>query len=97
MTAEYVRNRGVMREQLPGVCHLCHHPGARTIDHIKAPAEWLRLYRTLAGVDGLPNLAPAHGTMGAGKHRLHNRCATCGKLCNQSRKNRPLRPAGRIW
>ena len=95
MSAEYKHNRPIVLAA-SDLCHLCGHRGARTVDHIKAPAEWLRLYRTLVGVDGLANLAPAHGTMGAGKTRLHNRCTVCRRLCNQVRRNRPLR-IGRVW
>ena len=86
VTHEYRCNRRALLER-SNRCHLCGHGGALTADHIVTPAEWLRRYGTLAGVDSLANLAPAHGTMRPGHL---NRCPVCGRLCNQSRSDRPL-------
>ena len=96
LTAEYRRSRAQILAH-SDLCHLCGHNGARTGDHIIAPQEWLSRYGTLAGVDAPSNIAPAHGTMGSGLKRIHNRCRICGQLCNQSRKNRPLGQQTRSW
>jgi 5-methylcytosine-specific restriction endonuclease McrA len=77
------------------LCHLCGHHDARTVDHIISVEEWWRLHGTYDGVNDLSNLAPAHGMRRAGP----NRCATCGRLCNQNRGSRSLapQPRSRDW
>jgi hypothetical protein len=59
-------------------CHLCHHGGANTVDHLLTVLE----RPDLAWV--VENCRPAHGT--------GNRCAVCGRHCNQSRLSGPKRP-----
>jgi hypothetical protein len=65
------------------------------------PAYWPRdeFGKMTPGFDDLGNLRPAHGTMGSGRAKAQNRCATCGRLCNQSRGNGPgpRRPQSRVW
>lgn len=77
------------------LCWICGHHGARTCDHIIPPKLWPP---GVPGVHGLGNLAPAHGTMGAGKAKVHNPCPTCGRMCNQSKGDRVAsRPQSRNW
>lgn len=94
LTSEYRRNRRLILAA-SDLCHLCGHGGARTGDHIIPPKQWPP---GVPGVDSVANIAPAHGTMGSGRHRIHNRCTTCGKLCNQSRRDTPIVPIrSRTW
>lgn len=84
------------------VCGICGHHGAKTIDHIITLANWPKdpaTGRLLPGHDAVENLQPAHGTMGAGRTRLHNPCGICGRLCNQSRGGDIIRatPHSRAW
>jgi hypothetical protein len=84
------------------LCWICEHPGALTVDHLTQAPYWPRLAdgRMAPGFNHPMNLAPAHGTMGAGRTIVHNRCTTCGRLCNQSRGARrppPPRPQSRDW
>lgn len=95
MSAEHRRNRLILLA-VSDLCHLCGHHGARTADHIITPADWQTRFGTLAGVDGLGNLAPAHGNLGNGP--IHNRCTTCGKVCNQVRGDTVIAPVrSRQW
>ena len=55
-----------------GICHLCGHPDARTVDHITPWAEWT--HPTLS-VHDASNLAPAHG----------DPCPTCGRECHSDK------------
>lgn len=95
----YRRNRAAMLAR-NDICALCGHPGARTADHIIPARLWPRdaAGKPVPGLDGPGNLQPAHGTMGSGRGR-QNRCATCGKLCNQAKGSgrRAYRPATRQW
>ncbi len=70
------------------LCGICGHAGAMTTDHIVPPDQWPP---GTPGLDDLDNLQPAHGTLGAG--RIHNPCPICGRLCNQSKGNRPQHAA----
>lgn len=83
------------------ICGLCGHGGAKTIDHIVTLANWPKdpAGRLLPGHDAKENLQPAHGTMGAGRTRIHNPCPVCGKLCNQVRGGDTLPPSphSRRW
>jgi hypothetical protein len=89
------------------LCRICGHRGARTADHIISAKFWPRdaAGRPLPGLDGPDNLQPAHGTMGAGRGRVQNRCAVCvgpdgrGRLCNQSKgaRVRAASPSTRKW
>jgi ribosomal protein L37E len=87
-TWEFQRNRRLILA-VSDVCAICGHPGARTVDHIVAKPAWPRdqAGRMVPGFDGLRNLQPAHGSMGSNATRktAHNRCRTCGRLCNQSK------------
>ena len=56
-----------------GLCHLCDHPGAKTIDHVEVYGE--------NQDDSIPNLRPAHGSAGS----LKNPCPVCGINCNNVR------------
>ncbi len=102
--ARYRRNRAILLSA-SDLCALCLHPGARTADHKIPDRLWPRDARgkRRPGFDELGNLQPAHGTMGGGRSRVHNRCPTCGKLCNQSkgdgrtRRGAPPRPSTREW
>lgn len=82
------------------LCGICFHAGAKTVDHIITLADWPKDTdgRLLPGHDAVTNLQPAHGTMGAGRSRVHNPCPECGRLCNQSRGSRqPQRRHSRMW
>lgn len=97
----YRRNRAVLLAQTD-VCGICGHGGSRTADHIIPPKFWPRGAdgKPQPGVHELSNLRPAHGTMGRGRDVVHNRCPTCGRLCNQSRGDgtrAPERPQTRKW
>ncbi len=72
------------------LCHLCGHEGATSADHIITDEQWPRdeYGRRLPGFDAVTNLAPAHGSMG--NTGAVNRCPTCGRACNQSRRDKPL-------
>ena len=78
-------------------CWLCHHPGAKTADHVTTEKKWPRdrFGRKLPGFDDPANLRPAHGTMG---NKAINPCpAGCG-LCNQRRGTKPVQsPRSRNW
>lgn len=88
VTPEFRRNRPLVLA-VSDRCGICGHRGARTVDHIVPGPRWPRdaYGRMLPGFDALPNLQPAHGSMGSNRNRLQpdNRCATCGRLCNQSK------------
>ena len=97
----YRRNRAVLLAA-SDVCALCGHPGAQTADHIVSAPAWPRGAdgKRLPGFDELANLQPAHGSMGAGRDRVQNRCPTCGQLCNQSKgdgRRRQVRQSTRDW
>ncbi len=100
--AVYRRNRALLLSQ-NDVCGICGHAGSRTADHVVPARLWPRDAdgKLLPGLDDLGNLQPAHGTMGAGRAVIHNRCATCGQLCNQSRgdggRRGSRRPRTRKW
>lgn len=81
----YRRNRAILLAS-NDICALCGHGGATTADHIISKKRWLAMYGTMVGFDELTNLQPAHGTMG---NTAINRCPICGKLCNQSKGDRP--------
>lgn len=53
-------------------CWLCHHGGARQVDHVESLTERPELAFTLA------NCRPAHGAP-------RNKCQVCGQNCNQLR------------
>ena len=67
----YLHPRKVARilEAHAGVCHLCHHPGATTVDHLIPWAEWTR---SDLSVHDKSNLAPAH----------EGPCPVCGIDCH---------------
>lgn len=93
----YRRNRALLLATL-STCGICGHEGATTADHVIPPKLWAKLYPgDPQGCDDLPNLRPAHGTMGP--HQPARPCPTCGRLCNQSRGARlPVaRPQSRQW
>lgn len=52
-----------------GICHICGHPDATTVDHLIPWAEWTRLDLS---VHDKSNLAPAHD----------GPCPTCGRDCH---------------
>lgn len=97
--AVYRRNRALLLAQNT-MCAICGHEGAQTADHKVSARRWPRDLdgKLLPGFNDLPNLQPAHGTMGAGRGRV-NRCPTCGRLCNQSKGSGPgpKRPSSRRW
>jgi hypothetical protein len=92
--AVYRRNRALLLAT-DDICRICGHGGSETADHIITAKLWPRDEhgKPLPGMDDLGNLQPAHGTMGSGRDRIHNRCPVCGRLCNQSRG--AGRPRGR--
>ncbi len=98
----YRRNRAILLAS-NDVCAICGHPGSLTADHVISDPLWPRGPdgKRIPGFDALGNLQPAHGTMGSGRATVHNRCPTCGRLCNQSkgdgRARRPSRPSTRRW
>lgn len=96
--ARYRRNRAILLAPGPD-CWLCGHPGATTADHIIPAKLWPRdaSGRMLPGFDELPNLGPAHGSMGSSG--AVNRCRICGKACNQVKGARitMARPRSRDW
>lgn len=55
-------------------CHLCHHPGAESGDHLQPRAERPDL------MWNIDNGRPVH----------HRPCPTCGVRCNLKRKSKPL-------
>lgn len=66
------------------VCHICGHPAADVIDHVRPVAS---------GADprDRDNWAPAHGV---------KRCPTCGRNCNGTkgaRTNTPRLNTSRDW
>lgn len=74
-----------------GICGICGHGGAITVDHIVPDRDWPKdlLGRPLPGLDDPGNLRAAHGTRGVAPN---NPCLNCdvtrwprGRLCNQSR------------
>jgi len=83
------------------ICRICGHGGARTADHIISARLWPRGPdgKHLPGLNDPENLQPAHGTMGSGAHRVHNRCPVCRRLCNQSAgaKSKAGRISTRKW
>jgi hypothetical protein len=98
-SARYRRNRAILLAA-DTRCWLCGHGGAATADHVVGDPDWPRLPdgRRVPGFDDLTNLAPAHGTMGAGRDRVHNPCPVCRQLCNQVRgARRYRRPQSRRW
>ena len=58
-------------------CHLCGHGGARQADHLIPVCDAPELAWELA------NVRPAHGGW-------RNKCATCGRACNQVRGARSI-------
>lgn len=58
-------------------CHLCHHPGADSGDHLQPRATHPELMYVVA------NGRPVH----------HKPCPTCGVSCNLRRKAKPLQLA----
>lgn len=63
-------------------CHLCHHPGAESADHLTPRSELARrgeLHRMYE----LANGRPAH----------HQPCPVCGVRCQTRRKDKPLTTA----
>lgn len=83
---EYARNRARLLATTD-LCMLCGHPGATTADHIVPWRAWPRMEngKLRPGFNSMGNLQAAHGTMGSGPDRQHNRCPTCNRLCNQSK------------
>ena len=67
--------RRAVFERYGTTCHLCHHEGADSADHLVPLALW-------GNQPYDPRLSrPAHGVAG---------CATCGLKCNSSRGHRAL-------
>lgn len=92
----YRKNREIVLAQ-SDLCGICGHFGSQTVDHIVPAKLWPRdLYgKPLPGMDDLPNLRPAHGTLSPGKV---NYCPECGEACNQARGARlARRPQTRDW
>lgn len=58
-------------------CHLCHHAGADSADHLQPRATRPELMYEVT------NGRPVH----------HKRCPTCGVSCNIKRKAKPLSAA----
>lgn len=68
------RNRRILAAS--DVCHICGHPGADAVDHVKAFAR--------GGSDTDPtNLKPAH-------HDVP--CAVCGERCNRAKSDKDFAP-----
>lgn len=91
--ARYRRNRAILLASHPP-CALCGHPNAQTADHIITAKAWPRdaYGRKKPGFDDLPNLQPAHGSMGS--TGAVNRCPepSCRLACNQVRGARMVTP-----
>lgn len=92
-THEFQQNRQSVLLRDGGICALCGHPDARTVDHIVSAPDWPRDLegKMVPGFDGMANLQAAHGSMGSNATRKEpdNRCWRCdhvkGRLCNQSK------------
>jgi 5-methylcytosine-specific restriction endonuclease McrA len=80
--ARYRKNR-ILVLSASDICGICKHPGAATVDHIIPKKHWGGAPEDF---DDLPNLQPAHGSLGA--MGIVNRCTVCGRLCNQSKGSR---------
>lgn len=97
-TPEFARNRPIVLAA-SRVCGICGHDGAETVDHIVSAPDWPKLAggRLAPGFDALPNLQPAHGSLG--NSGLVNYCGECGRACNQSKGARSgaKRPQSRDW
>lgn len=78
-----------------GLCGLCGHGDARTVDHVISVRDWPE---GVHGVHEPENLQAAHGSRGVG---VSNPCPVCGKLCNQSKGAGHGREPGeihsRVW
>jgi hypothetical protein len=63
-------------------CHLCHHPGATSADHVVPRSQLVRrgLLHLMYDID---NGRPAH----------HAPCPVCGVRCQLRRKDKPLTAA----
>lgn len=97
--ARYRRNRAILLASTD-ICAICGHPGAITADHIIPDKIWRQLFPDdRFGFDELANLQPAHGCFGAGVRTELGRCPTCGRMCNQSKKDslETRRPQSRQW
>ncbi len=102
----YRRNRELVLAN-SDLCGLCGHHGSRTADHKIPDRLWPRGPdgKRLPGFNDIGNLQPAHGTMGAGRNVVQNRCPVCKQLCNQSKgdgrsrggRRRAARPSTRDW
>jgi hypothetical protein len=55
-------------------CHLCHHGGADSADHLRVVRDYPQLMYVVS------NGRPVH----------HKRCPTCGRACNIARRAKPL-------
>jgi 5-methylcytosine-specific restriction endonuclease McrA len=93
-TWTYRRNR-ILVLAASDMCGICGHGGSLSVDHVVPHRLWPRDEhgKMLPGFDAFENLQPAHGSLGS--TGMVNRCGPCGgRLCNQSRGIKPLRPIG---
>lgn len=86
-----------------GICGICGHDGARTVDHVISHKDWPRdeTGQPLPGLDDPDNLRAAHGSRGTAQHNPCTQCDPRGRYCNQSRgAGQPPRdnePHSRRW
>ncbi|MFD0902344.1 HNH endonuclease [Actinomadura sediminis] len=72
-----------------GICWICGHPGAGSVDHV---IPRVHLLATGRDPEDPSNLRPAHGAL--------SRCETCGQACNEvkgAREHVPRAQGSRAW
>lgn len=96
----------LVRANSDGLCGICGHGGAITMDHIVSFRDWPtnELGQPLPGLDSPDNMRVAHGTRGIAPPNPCHQCDPVkwpnGRLCNQSRghgSTHQPEPHSRTW